>query len=101
MATMVCDQVAAPYPVPHRHQAPGDGAAVYIDCAAPFVGAPYFRKYGEDRLLLAANLVAHARLLQEGKPSPEAASLGLHRSYDVLDHAVGGRVWPRQTGEAA
>ena len=101
MATRVCDQVAAPGPVPHRHQGPGDGAAVYIDCAAPFVGAPHFRKYGEDRLLLAANLVAHARLLQEGKPSPEAASLGLHRSFDILDHALGGRVWPRQTGKAA
>ena len=61
------------------------------------VADTYFRKYGEDRLLLAANLVAHARLLQEGKPSPEAASLGLHRSHDILDHAVGGRVWPRQT----
>ena len=97
LATRVCDQVAAPDPVPHRHRAPGDGAAVYTDCAAPFVGAPHFRKYGEDRLLLAANLVAHARLLQEEEPTPEALSLGLYRSYDVLDHAVGGRVWPRQT----
>lgn len=101
VATRVCGGYASPGPVQHRHHATDGGGTTTVDCAAPLVADPYFRKYWEDRLLLATNLIAHARLLQEGKPSPEAASLGLHRSFDILDHAVGGRVWPRQTGEAA
>ena len=91
LATRACDEFPAPVPVPHQHTVMDDGAANAVDCAYPFIAGPYFRKYGEDGLLLAANLVAHARLLREEQPDPETLSLGLHRSFDILDHAVGGR----------
>lgn len=101
MAARACDEFPAPGPVPHQHTVMGGGAATDVDCAHPFIADPYFRKYGEDGLLLAANLVAHARLLREEEPSPETLSLGLHRSFDILDHAVGGRARARRSGRAA
>ena len=101
LAIRVRDEFPAPEPVPHRHRVVGNGEAADIDCAFPFIGDLHFRKYGEDGLLLATNLVAHARLLREEQPVPEALSLELHRSLYILDHAVGGRVRARRTGEAA
>ncbi|MDE2842717.1 MAG: hypothetical protein OXN21_04965 [Chloroflexota bacterium] len=101
LATGACDEFAAPDPVPHRHAVTDDGAETIVDCAYPLIGNPYFRKYGEDGLLLAANLVAHVRLLREEEPDPEKLSLGIHRSFDILDHAVGGRARAPRSGKAA
>ncbi len=75
-------------PVPSRYETWEDGEATKDIPIERIIGGPSFRSSQDDDLIQMVDLIAHALLKQEEKPSPRVTELGLHLAFGILDRVL-------------
>ena len=91
MVRQMYDRLRERNPVPSRYETWKDGEATKDIPIERIIGGPSFRSSEDDDLLQMADLIAHALLKQEEKPSPRVTELGLHLAFGILDRALNRR----------
>ena len=77
--------------VPSRYDLWEDGGRTKDIPIERIIGGPSFRSSQDDDLLQMADLIAHALLKQEEKPSPRTTELGVHLAFGILNRALNRR----------
>ena len=88
MVGQLHDRLRVRNPVPSRYEVWEDGGATKDIPIERIIGGPSFRSSQDDDLLPMADLIAHALLKQEEKPSPSVTELGLHLAFGILKRVL-------------